>query len=41
MMSSQTVPDRVNKFRYGVLVGNFAEEAFGLDHANKVKTDSV
>lgn len=39
MMSSQAVPDRVNKYRYGVLIGNFAEEAFGLDHANKVLGD--
>lgn len=37
MMSSQAVPDRVNKYRYGVLIGNFAEEAFGQDHANKVQ----
>lgn len=36
MMNSQTVPDQVNKYRYGVLIGNFAEEAFGQDHANKV-----
>jgi len=28
-MNSQTVQDNVNKYRYGVLIGNLTEERFG------------
>ena len=29
--SSFTVLDNENKYRYGVLIGNFHEETFGMD----------
>jgi hypothetical protein len=35
MMSAQTVLDSVNKYRHGVLVGNFVEDEFGIDLAKK------
>ncbi len=31
MMSAYTVMDSVNKYRHGVLVGNFVEDKFGKD----------
>ena len=36
MTSSQTVQDSVNKYRHGVLIGNFHEEQFGIDSAIRV-----
>lgn len=36
MMSAYTVMDPVNKYRHGVLVGNFVEDKFGKDLAEKV-----
>ena len=30
-MSAQTVLDSVNKYRHGVLIGNFVEDEFGID----------
>ena len=35
MMSAQTVLDSVNKYRHGVLIGNFVEDQFGIDLAKK------
>ena len=35
MMSAQTVLDSVNKYRHGVLIGNFVEDEFGIDLAKK------
>ncbi len=32
-MSAQTVLDSVNKYRHGVLIGNFVEDQFGIDLA--------
>jgi hypothetical protein len=34
-MSAQTVLDSVNKYRHGVLIGNFVEDEFGNDLAIK------
>jgi len=34
-MNSQMIQDNVNKYSYGVLIGNFNEEQFGIDHARK------
>lgn len=34
-MNAQTILDNVNKYRFGVLVGNFAEERFGQDMAER------
>lgn len=34
-MSAQTVLDSVNKYRHGVLIGNFVEDEFGKDLAEK------
>lgn len=34
-MNAQTILDNVNKYRYGVLIGNVAEERFGLDLVKK------
>lgn len=34
-MSAQTVLDSVNKYRHGVLVGNFVEDDFGVDLAKQ------
>jgi len=31
MMSSDMVMDSVNKYRHGVLIGNFVEDQFGRD----------
>ncbi len=31
MMSAYNVQDSVNKFRHGVLIGNFVEDKFGKD----------
>lgn len=36
MLSAQEVQDSVNKYRHGVLIGNFAEEEFGRDAVNRV-----
>ena len=36
-MSAQVVQDSVNKYRHGVLIGNFAEEEFGKDSVNRVR----
>ena len=36
MMSSDMVMDPVNKYRHGVLVGNFVEDKFGRDLEAKV-----
>lgn len=36
MMSAYTVLDSVNKYRHGVLVGNFVEDKFGKDLYEKV-----
>jgi hypothetical protein len=30
-MSAHTVLDSVNKYRHGVLIGNFVEDKFGKD----------
>ena len=30
-MNSQTIQDSVNKYRYGVKIGNYNEETFGRD----------
>lgn len=35
MMSAQTVLDSVNKYRHGVLIGNFVEDDFGIDLVKK------
>lgn len=37
MMSAYTVLDSVNKYRHGVLVGNFVEDKFGKDLYEKVR----
>ena len=34
--SAYTVMDPVNKYRHGVLVGNFVEDKFGIDLNQKV-----
>nr|8G2Z_0G Chain 0G, CFAP107 [Tetrahymena thermophila CU428]8G2Z_1G Chain 1G, CFAP107 [Tetrahymena thermophila CU428] len=34
-MNAQTIQDNVNKYRFGVLIGNFAEEKFGMDMAQR------
>ena len=36
MMSASSVADNVNKYRHGVLVGNFVEDKFGNDLSAKV-----
>lgn len=36
MMSAYTVMDPVNKYRHGVLIGNFVEDKFGNDLHEKV-----
>lgn len=36
-MSAYTVLDSVNKYRHGVLIGNFVEDKFGKDLSEKVK----
>lgn len=36
--SAYTVLDSVNKYRHGVLVGNFVEDKFGRDLNEKVNT---
>ena len=38
MMSSSSVMDNVNKYRHGVLIGNFVEDKFGNDLSFKVFT---
>jgi hypothetical protein len=38
MMSAYTVLDSVNKYRHGVLIGNFVEDKFGKDLHEKVKS---
>ena len=40
MMSAYTVLDSVNKYRHGVLVGNFVEDKFGKDLYEKVRDNS-
>ena len=37
MMSSDMVMDPVNKYRHGVLVGNFVEDKFGRDLEARVQ----
>lgn len=39
-MSAYTVLDSVNKYRHGVLVGNFVEDKFGKDLYEKVRDNS-
>lgn len=34
-MDAQTVLDNINKYRYGVLIGNCTEERFGEDMAQR------
>ena len=41
MMSAYTVMDSVNKYRHGVLVGNFVEDKFGKDLHEKVPPFSL
>jgi hypothetical protein len=36
MMSAYSVMDPVNKYRHGVLIGNFVEDKFGNDLNQKV-----
>ena len=36
-MSAYTVLDSVNKYRHGVLVGNFVEDKFGKDLYEQVR----
>ena len=36
MMSAYSVMDNVNKYRHGVLLGNYVEDKFGTDLAQKV-----
>lgn len=36
MMSAYSVMDPVNKYRHGVLIGNFVEDKFGKDLNEKV-----
>ncbi len=36
MMSAYSVMDSVNKYRHGVLIGNFVEDKFGKDLHEKV-----
>lgn len=35
-MSAYSIQDSVNKYRHGVLVGNFVEDKFGTDLHEKV-----
>ncbi|EGR28569.1 hypothetical protein IMG5_172410 [Ichthyophthirius multifiliis] len=34
-MNAQTIQDNVNKYRYGVLIGNVTEERFGIDMSQR------
>lgn len=36
MMSAYSVMDSVNKYKHGVLIGNYVEDKFGNDLAQKV-----
>ena len=36
MISAYAVMDSVNKYRHGVLLGNYVEDKFGNDLADKV-----
>ena len=36
MMSAYSVMDSVNKYRHGVLLGNYVEDKFGSDLASQV-----
>ncbi len=40
MMSAYSVMDPVNKYRHGVLIGNFVEDKFGNDLNQRVLHDS-
>ena len=40
MMSASSVADNVNKYRHGVLIGNFTEDKFGNDLSAKVPLPS-
>ena len=37
-MSAYSVMDSVNKYKHGVLIGNYVEDKFGNDLAGKVKS---
>lgn len=36
MTSAYSVMDSVNKYKHGVLIGNYVEDKFGTDLADKV-----
>lgn len=40
-MDAQTVLDNINKYRYGVLIGNCTEERFGEDMAQRQKNETL
>ncbi|KRX09175.1 hypothetical protein PPERSA_05844 [Pseudocohnilembus persalinus] len=40
-MDAQTIQDNVNKYRFGVLIGNSAEERFGVDMANRQRNERI